>query len=96
MAGGIITTGSHPKALWPGVKAWWGNSYNAYPEEWRLTVNDIQDSTMNYVDVVQDTPFAVAPVKPQGQGIHYDANVQGYTTRAVHVTYALGYAVTKR
>lgn len=94
MAGGIITTGSHPKALWPGVKGWWGNSYDQWPEQWRLLVNDVMPSDMAYEDVVQDTPFSLAPVKPQGQGIYYDANVQGYTTRATHVTYALGYAVT--
>ena len=28
---GIITTGSFPKALWPGIKAWWGRSYNEHP-----------------------------------------------------------------
>ena len=89
-----ITTGNHPKALWPGVKAWWGNSYNEFPEEWRQIVNEVTTSDKNYEDVVQDTGFGLAPVKPQGQGISYDENVQGYTTRAVHVTYALGYAVT--
>lgn len=94
MAGGIIGTGSHPKDLWPGVKAWWGNVYDQWPEQWRLLVNDVQPSEMAYEDVVQDTPFSLAPVKPQGQGIYFDANVQGYTTRATHVTYALGYAVT--
>lgn len=65
-----------------------------YPEEWRQTVNAIETSDKNYEDVVQDTPFSLAPVKAQGDGIYYDANVQGYTTRATHVTYALGYAVT--
>ena len=30
--------------------------------------------------------------KTSRSGIIYDDNVQGYTTRAVHVTYALGYA----
>lgn len=94
MAGGVITTGAHPKALWPGVKAWWGNSYDEYPEEWRKTVNQVTTSDMDYEDVVQDTGFSLAPVKPQGAPLFYDANVQGYTTRAVHVTYALGYAVT--
>lgn len=89
-----ITTGNHPKALWPGVKAWWGNSYDEFPEEWRQIVSEVTTSDKNYEDVVQDTGFGLAPVKPQGQGIVYDENVQGYTTRAVHVTYALGYAVT--
>ncbi len=90
----LISTGSHPKALWPGVAAWWGNVYDQYPAEWKDTVNEIKTSEKNYEDVVQDTGFMLAVVKGQGQGITYDANVQGYTTRATHVTYALGYAVT--
>lgn len=94
MAGGLITTGAHPKALWPGVKAWWGNSYDKVPEEWRGLVNQVTDSKLAYEDVVQDTGFGLAPVKGQGSPVYMDANVQGYTTRATHVTYALGYAVT--
>lgn len=94
MPGGIITTGAHPKFLWPGVKAIWGNAYDKWPEQWRLLVNQVSPSDMAYEDVVQDTPFGLAPIKPQGQGMYFEANVQGYTTRAVHITYALGYGVT--
>jgi hypothetical protein len=93
MAGGIISTGNHPKALWPGVAVWFGNTYDSYPAEWKELV-DFKTSDKNYEEIVQDTGFAVAPVKPQGSGIAYDANQQGYTSRATHVTYALGYAVT--
>ena len=94
MAGGIISTGNHPKALWPGVAVWFGNSYESYPAEWKGLVSDIKTSDKNYDEVVQDTGFAIAPAKAQGAGIAMDANVQGYVTRATHVTYALGYAVT--
>ena len=94
MSGGVISTGNHPKALLPGVKAWFGNTYESYEKQWIELVNEESKSTRNYEEVVQDTGFAVAAVKPQGQGIPYDNNMQGYTTRAVHVTYAMGYAVT--
>ena len=94
MAGGVITTGAHPKAMWPGVKAFWGNYYDEWDEQWKDLVNSIETSDMAFEDVVQDTGFGLAPVKPQGQALFYEANVQGYTTRAVHVTYALGYQVT--
>jgi len=30
----VITTGTHPKALWPGIKAWWGRSYDEHIQEW--------------------------------------------------------------
>jgi hypothetical protein len=29
---GPITTGSYPKALWEGVKAWWDSAANATPQ----------------------------------------------------------------
>ncbi len=91
--GGIISTGSHPKGLWPGVMEWWTASSASYPKEYKGLV-DFRTSTKSYEDVVQDTGFGLAPVKDQGAGIAYQANVQGFTTRATHVTYALGYAVT--
>jgi hypothetical protein len=94
MAGGVISTGNHPAALWPGIAEWWGNSYESWPAEWKDLVNDIRTSDKAYEEVYQDTGFSIAPVKAEGAGIAYDANVQGYGTRATNVTYALGYAVT--
>lgn len=93
MPGGVITTALHPKALWPGVKLWWGNKYNEYPTEWTDLVDQDTDERA-YVEIVQDTGFGLAAIKPQGQGLTYDANVQGFVTRLTHVTYALGYMVT--
>lgn len=89
----VITTGLHPKALWPGVKLWWGNKYDEWPAEWPDLV-DTSSDTRAAVEMVQDTGFGIASVKDQGDGISYDYNVQGYVTRLVHVTYALGYMVT--
>lgn len=94
MAGGGIATGNHPAFLWPGIATIWGNTYESFEAEWKELVNDIRTSDKAYEEVYQDTGFAIAPVKAQGAGIAYDANVQGYGTRATNVTYALGYAVT--
>ena len=33
MPAGVITTGSHPKALWPGVHEFWGQVYDAYENQ---------------------------------------------------------------
>jgi len=91
--GGIITTASHPKALWPGIREWWGREYNEHAEEWRDLV-DVEDSSMNYEEDVQITGFGLVPVKAQGQGTAYDSEIQGFTTRYTHLTYSLGYIVT--
>src|SRR5207245_2854421 len=40
------------------------------------------------------TGFGLVPVKSQGSGSAYDSEVQGFTTRYLHLTYSLGYIVT--
>ena len=91
---GIITTASHPKALWPGIKAWWGQVYDEHPEEYSKLF-DSDTSRQNYEEDVQLTGFGLAPQKPEGSGVAYDSEIQGFTTRYTHVAYALGYIVTK-
>ena len=91
---GVITTGSHPKALWPGVKAWWGQTYNEHPEEY-TALFDKDTSNQNYEEDVELTGFGLVPVKEQGAGVQYDSEIQGFITRYTHVAYAMGYIVTK-
>jgi hypothetical protein len=88
-----ITTGTHPKALWPGIKEWWGRSYSEHPEEY-VDLFDKETSDKAYEEDVEITGFGLAPVKPQGSAINYDVESQGAVTRYTHVAYALGYVVT--
>lgn len=91
---GVITTANHPKALWPGVKAWWGQVYNEHPEEYTdLFTKD--SSSQAYEEDVQLTGFGLAPRKTEGSSVSYDSETQGFVTRYTHVAYALGYIVTK-
>lgn len=90
----VITTGSHPKALWPGVYEWWGLKYNEHPIEY-TDLFDTFASEKNYEEVVQSTGFPLAPVKNQGESVSYaSTHKQGFTTRFTHLTYAIGYIVT--
>ncbi len=90
---GVITTGAHPKALWPGVKAWWGRQYAEHVEEFPKLF-DKDTSVQKYEEDVQVTGFGLAPRKDEGSPITYDSESQGYVSRYTHVTYALGYIVT--
>lgn len=90
---GVINTSSHPKALWPGVKAWWGKTYNDFQTEY-TELFDVQSSDKAYEEIVQIIGFGVVPVKAQGASITYDSEVQGPVTRFTHVAYASGYIVT--
>ena len=91
--GGVINTGSHPKALWPGIHAFWGQIFNEHPTEY-TDLFEIEDSDKAYEEDVQVTGFGLAQVKPEGSPVSYDSEVQGPVTRYVHVAYALGYIVT--
>src|ERR1035437_8150253 len=91
---GVITTASHPKALWPGVKAWWGQTYNEHVTEY-TDLFDSDSSHQNYEEDVQLTGFGLAPRKSEGATAAYDSEIQGFVTRYTHIAYALGYIVTK-
>ena len=93
MPAGPINTGSHPKLLWPGVRATWGQVYNQHAKEYPDLFEELT-SDKAYEQEVQVTPFGLAPIKPEGSNVAYDSEVQGFVTTYLHVPYALGYIVT--
>lgn len=93
MPGGVITTGNHPKLLWPGIHATWGQVYNQHKKQYP-DLFDIETSDQAYEEDVQLTGFGMAAVKPEGTSGTYDSEVQGPTTRYTHIAYSLGYIVT--
>lgn len=94
MAGGVITTGNHPRALFPGINAWFGRDYDEYTPEWKDLVDE-ETSDKAYEEEVESIGFGLAAVKPQGRGFNYDTDSQGYTSRYTHLMYATGYIVTE-
>lgn len=94
MAGGIINTGSHPKLLWPGIHATWGQMWAEHAPEY-TDLFDVLDSHQAYEEDVQVTGFGLAPIKAQGASLTYDSELQGAVTRYQHIAYALGYIVSK-
>lgn len=91
---GVITTGNHPKALWPGMRKFWGREYSEHPVEWKQIFED-SSSEKNYEEDTEVTGFGLATVKNQGAAVSYDSESQGPTKRYTHVTYGLGYIVTR-
>ena len=89
-----ITTGNHPKELWPGVKAFFGKEYKSKPEIYSQ-VFKITTSDKGYEEIVEDTGMGLAPVKAEGAGVSYDTTRQGYTSRFTNVVYGLGGIVTR-
>jgi hypothetical protein len=88
-----ITTGNHPKLLWPGLNALFGTTYNDIPLQ-HTEVFETTESDKAYEEDVELTGFGLAPVKTEGAGISYDSHTQGPTTRYTNVTYGLGFIET--
>mgnify|MGYP005990596105 CR=1 FL=1 len=90
----VETRGTLPKALWPGVKQWWGQDYAKHPEECAM-VFEQDTSDKAFEEDVELTGMGLATVKDEGAASAYDSMGQGTTTRYTHVTYSLGFAVTE-
>ncbi len=90
----VITRGAHPKALWPGVKAWWGAKYKEHPVEWTEFLEDLTDDRA-YVEEVETTGFGLVPEKAEAGPVSYDTHQQGSTQRYTHVAYGMGFIVSE-
>jgi len=91
---GVITTGTIPKALWPGMHAFWGRDYKEHSQEWK-DIFDEEQSSKAYEEDQEVTGFGLAPIKAQGSAINYDTETGGPTKRYTHVVYANGFIVTR-
>ncbi len=91
---GVITTGNFAKSLWPGVNKWYGKAYNEYPVEW-TALFDQHKSNRAWEEDVGTSGLGLAVVKAEGAPVTFDSERQGFTTRYNHVTYALGFVVTR-
>jgi hypothetical protein len=93
MTNQIITTGSFPKSLKPGVRAFTQMMYNQYKPIYTNMFNTTT-SNMAYEELVAGNTFGLAPSKAQGSAISYQGESQANVTRSTHVTYATGFVVT--
>jgi hypothetical protein len=90
----VISTGNHPKALWPGVAAWWGEKYAEHSVEY-TQIFDVKSSSQNYEEDVQTSGFGLVPTKTEGGATQYDSHTQGYVSRYVHTEFGMGWIVTR-
>lgn len=91
---GVITTSNFAKDLVPGVKTWFGQKYKEYPIEY-LEIFEKMGSTKAFEEEVGVTGFGLAAIKTEGAGVAYDEQEQGFVSRYTHVTYGLGFIITR-
>jgi len=89
-----ITTGSFAKDLQPGVEKWYGAKYAEYPVE-HLSIFDKETSSKAFEEEVGAAMFGLAPIKTEGAAISYDTAEQAFIDRYTHITYALGFIITR-
>jgi len=89
-----INSGSFAKALWPGVNSWYGEAYNEHSEQY-TKLFDTHTSRKAFEEDMGTSMFGMAAVKPEGNSVSYDTAQQGFLTRYSHVTYGLGFIITR-
>lgn len=89
-----ITTGNHPKHLWPGVNAMFGRSYQEKTLQCNM-VFEVSSSDKAREEDVEVTGFGLAPRKPEGTAVSYDSLSEGGTATYTHASYGLGAAVSE-
>ena len=88
------TRSTMPDLLWPGIQAIFGLGYEKLDKEY-TRIFDVRRSTKAYEKVSEATGLGLAQVKAEGQSIVYDAPGAGPTSTFTHVTYGLGYIITR-
>ena len=90
---GVITTGSHPRELWPGVKTWFGQVINELPKEYAEIYEELPSEKAYELDV-ESYSFGLAVEKEQTKSFTYDEHKQGYEVKYMHSLWGLGYIVS--
>lgn len=89
-----VVTGNFAQLLTPGFRVIWGTEMETFAEEHSKFMN-IESSTKNFEEDHSITQFGVVPTKAEGASIAYDTLFNGFTRRYTHVTYGLGFSVSR-
>lgn len=89
-----VATANFAELLEPGLREIFGMSYNEWPQEFSR-IFEMRTSTKATEHTLSMAGFGLVPVKPQGQSVSYQDPIQGYKQSLTHVTYGLGFMVTR-
>jgi phage major head subunit gpT-like protein len=89
-----MTRASFASALAPGINKWYGEAYGDYKPQY-VDIFTTEKSNRAFEEDVGTTGFGYAVAKSEGNAISYDTSQQGFKTRYNHVTYGLGFVITR-
>lgn len=90
----LITRSTMPDLLWPGIHSIFGLEYKKH-EKIYSRIFDVRNSEKAYEKLAEATGLGLAGVKAEGASIIYDQFGSGPTNVLTHVTYGLGYVITR-
>lgn len=91
---GVIATGNIARLLQEGIASVFGQAYDNHPTEWDKLF-DSHNSQKNFELDQQFEGLGLAPVKPEGEGIIYDSQQEGFSPKYPNLTYGKGIIVTE-
>ncbi len=89
-----MNTGTLARLLYPGVNKFFLNKYAEHDQQWDKLF-ETYDSKRNFEEDVGIVGFGLMNSKPEMASVQYDAMKQGHTVRYTHVTYALGFIISR-
>jgi hypothetical protein len=90
----VMNRATFRKQLQEGLNTVFGLEYKRYTQEWKPAF-EVGRSDKAYEEDVLLAGLAGAPVKPEGAPVAYDAGGEAFTSRYVHETIALAFAITE-
>jgi len=89
-----INRGNIRKQLIPGLNKILGDSYGEVPQQ-HLPLFDVETSDRSFEEEVMFTDLGNAPVKSEGAAVQFDDMQETWTSRYVHETISLAFAITE-
>ncbi len=89
-----ITTGSFGRALWPGINAWYGKSYDEYETEFDKIFEKYTSKKSREEDM-SISSFGLAIQTGENQAVSFDTEQQGFNDTYQHAKFTLGFVITK-
>ena len=90
----MINRGSISKQLIPGLNKVFGGAYGKIDDE-HAVLFDKEKSQRSFEEEVMFTGLGTAPEKFEGASVSYDDMRETYVSTYVHITIALGFAITE-
>ncbi len=90
----VLTRAQFAKQLVPGLNTIFGMSYKAVDNE-HAPLFDVEKSDRSFEEEVLQTGFGTAPVKAEGEQVFFDTASEAWTSRWIHETVAMAFAITE-